>query len=326
MNILFLIGNGFDKNLGLDTSYSDFYRTYIKVETSDEDILKAKESITSSIENWSDLEIALGKFTEQVSSKDDFIKVFEDIGDNLAEYLKEEESKFDYKKLNKGKFFQSLTFPEKPLTITERNSITKFKNNWKGHQWRVNIMTFNYTETIEKMIGQTGSSIRLSNHNGSSPVTLDNIKHIHGYIDKRMVLGVNDQTQIANQTFMKGIDFAEAFIKPFCNETMGHEDDKWCSIVISKANLICVFGSSLGDTDKIWWEQIGERLKDENTRLIIFTRGEEIQLRREYKKSIQKRKIKEHFLQKTKLSKEDKSKLMSRIFIGVNTNIFDLLT
>lgn len=45
-----------------------------------------------------------------------------------------------------------------------------------------------------------------------------------------------------------------AIIKPFCNETMRHEDNKWCTNVIANADLICIFGSLLGDTDRFWWE------------------------------------------------------------------------
>ncbi len=326
MNTLFLIGNGFDLNLGLKTRYSDFYREYAKEKSNDKDINKLKNSITTSIENWSDMEIALGNFTSQVKTKDDFLKVHDHIGDNLAEYLKAEEDILDFKLLDKSKFLQSISNPEDFLNANEKAQIIMFKETWRSTStWRISIMTFNYTETIEKMIGANTYPIKISK-NGNSQIILQKIVHVHGYMDKRMVMGVNDQLQVANQKFMETIDFAEAFIKPFCNETMGHRDDKWCQNKVSTANLICIFGSSIGDTDKIWWEQIGKRLLYDQTCLIIFTRGEEIPLRREYKKSVQKRKIIEQFLSKTKLSKEDRNKVKSKIFVGVNTNLFNLLS
>ena len=43
MNITFLIGNGFDRNLGLATSYSEFVDYYKKLPSSTETILKFKE-------------------------------------------------------------------------------------------------------------------------------------------------------------------------------------------------------------------------------------------------------------------------------------------
>lgn len=326
MNTLFLIGNGFDLNLGLKTRYSDFYREYIKVKSNDEHINKLKKSITTSIENWSDMEIALGNFTSQVKTKDDFLKVHDDIGDHLAEYLKTEEKNFNYDLLDKSKFLQSISSPENFLNVNEENEIIKFKETWKSTSiWKINIINFNYTETIEEMLGKSVYPIKVSKI-GNSQIILQKIVHVHGYMDKRMVMGVNDQHQIANQKFMDSIDFAEAFIKPFCNTTMGHQDDKWCEDKVSTANLICIFGSSIGDTDKTWWELIGNRLLYDKTRLIIFTRGEEIPLRREYKKSAQKRKVTEHFLSKTKLSKEDRGKVKNKIFVAVNTELFNLLS
>lgn len=35
MNVTFLLGNGFDLNLGLSTSYKDFYSYYTKKEPND---------------------------------------------------------------------------------------------------------------------------------------------------------------------------------------------------------------------------------------------------------------------------------------------------
>ncbi len=42
MNILYILGNGFDINLGLKTRYSDFYKYYIGIESKDENIRKLK--------------------------------------------------------------------------------------------------------------------------------------------------------------------------------------------------------------------------------------------------------------------------------------------
>ena len=36
MKIVYLIGNGFDLNLGLKTSYRDFYKKYIKQKSNSE--------------------------------------------------------------------------------------------------------------------------------------------------------------------------------------------------------------------------------------------------------------------------------------------------
>ena len=45
MNIVYMLGNGFDINIGMDTRYSDFYKYYNNVSTSNEKIKKLKNSI-----------------------------------------------------------------------------------------------------------------------------------------------------------------------------------------------------------------------------------------------------------------------------------------
>ncbi|SDD38363.1 Bacteriophage abortive infection AbiH [Algoriphagus faecimaris] len=60
MNIVYLIGNGFDLNLVLNTKYSDFYEYYKSSKTSNPKILEIKNEISANLQNWSDLELALG--------------------------------------------------------------------------------------------------------------------------------------------------------------------------------------------------------------------------------------------------------------------------
>jgi len=40
MNIVFIIGNGFDLNLGLKTKYTDVYKDYCKTSTSDSELIR----------------------------------------------------------------------------------------------------------------------------------------------------------------------------------------------------------------------------------------------------------------------------------------------
>ena len=77
MNILFLIGNGFDLNLGMKTNYNDFYKYYASKQSSSDLIQKLKKEIDGNIENWSDLELALGKYPSALTRK--FLSVFHSI-------------------------------------------------------------------------------------------------------------------------------------------------------------------------------------------------------------------------------------------------------
>lgn len=323
MKILHIIGNGFDLNLGLKTSYKDFYDFYKSIKSSKNSINKLKTNISNNYKNWSDLELALGQYTEEFGTVDEFDEVFEDIGEQLAEYLKKEEAKFDFAEVNKAKFFENLVKPEVYLPIAETNKITTFKNNYASSAWIVDIFTFNYTTIIEKII-EENKNIRIGHHiKDSVAVTLRGVEHIHGYVDNRMILGVNDVSQLKNKEFHENVDVLEAIVKEKCNTAYGHTIDSQFKTKINQADIICIFGSSLGETDNIWWELIGEKLKGRNFPIIIFTKGEEvISPRIGYKTNRTKRKMTNYFLKKTKLSNAEIEEVSSNVFVALDTGMF----
>jgi hypothetical protein len=323
LKILHIIGNGFDLNLGLKTSYKDFYDFYKVQESTKISINNLKKNISNNYKNWSDLELALGQYTEEFNSVDEFDEVIEDIGEQLAEYLKLEESKFNFTEIDKEVFFENLVKPEIYLPVADTNKINTFKNNFANSAWVVDIYTFNYTTIIEKII-EDKKNIRIGNHLKSTlSVTLRNVEHIHGYVDNRMVLGVNDISQIKNKEFHENVDILEAIVKEKCNMAYGHTIDNQFKTKIKQADIICIFGSSLGDTDNIWWELIGNKLKEKNIPIIIFTKGEEvISPRIGYKNNRTKRKMINYFLKKTKLSNDEIENLSSNIFVAVDSGMF----
>lgn len=99
MDITFLLGNGLDIGFGLKSGYRDFYSYFIENASKDNLI---KESIEKdkkeNYPNWSDLEVALGNFTENISIEDNmkFISDKMELDKLLKQYLKKEETKFTY--------------------------------------------------------------------------------------------------------------------------------------------------------------------------------------------------------------------------------------
>jgi len=325
MNIVFLIGNGFDLHLGMKTRYSDFYDYYVSKKSSSQLIQKLKNEIDGNLENWSDLELALGKYTEDLNSTEEFNEVFDDIEDNLADYLDSVENKFDFNQFDGTELYKYFVFPEDALPSADKNKILKFKNIYNNSQWNLNLITFNYTQTLEKLTKYTGKPLQINEfiNRKNHPVVFNKIEHIHGYIHERMVLGVNDVSQISNNDFHKNQDIIETLIKDECNQAQKHTKDIWCKHIISNANLICIFGSSIGDTDNLWWQLIGEQLKRDCI-LIIFERGEVIPPRRPQRGKIAERNKKKYFLGKTNLSEEEKEIAANNVFIGINAEMFML--
>jgi hypothetical protein len=120
MNTVFLIGNGFDINLGLKTRYTDFYKYYNSKESKNESIKLLKNNISNNFNNWSDLEQALGQYTENFTTSDEFISVFEDLGDNLGDYLIALEKDFCTILFDKDKVAEYLCNPERYLSTADR--------------------------------------------------------------------------------------------------------------------------------------------------------------------------------------------------------------
>lgn len=90
MKITYIIGNGFDINLGLRTSYENFYKWYVRQSSEkDPDVVKKfKSEINNHIEkkgteiNWSDLEYGLGQYSSEVPTNH-FLELYMDIATGL---------------------------------------------------------------------------------------------------------------------------------------------------------------------------------------------------------------------------------------------------
>lgn len=328
MNILFILGNGFDINLGLKTRYQEFYDVYSKSHNLDDSVMKLKDHISKHTDGyWSDLEIALGKYTKEFKSVEEFDLVMDDIIISLSKYLKSIEEHFSKFSIDKEKFFNDLAHPERYLIPTQEEEINKFKRDYQNVHWDINIVTFNYTNIVEQIIGnlenpEIGYHLDSNKSSKIKNILMKNVEHIHGFVDNRMILGVNDLSQVANNDLHNDIDIQESIIKSQCNEANGEKSSIHFSNKIDQANLICVFGLSFGDSDKIWWEKLGKRLATSNSRMLIFDKAININQILSHKNNRLRRQTKNHFLQQTSLPKNLQDSISSRIYVGINTNMF----
>lgn len=326
MNITFLIGNGFDINLGLKTTYQAFYKYYVKRKSENPLIDELKKNIKGDYKTWADLELALGNYTQYLKDREEFETIFEDIQESLAEYISIEEEKYSYDIADKkNTLYENLVYPERWLPLADSNQIRDFKNLWGTETWNINIITFNYSKILEKIFDFKFKNIVLMRRSGSESILRD-IKHIHGYTDGNMILGVNDVSQISNIQFKDESDILDALIKPECNKALRHLIDKECEDIISSSQLICTYGLSIGDTDKVWWEKIGNHLLNiKNSLLLIFAWDENrISANQRYKLNQRIRPFKNGFLSKTGLSETDIEKIANKIIVGHNTDLFNI--
>lgn len=325
MNILYIIGNGFDLNIGMKTSYNDFYNYYQQLESTNPNVNKLKKFISQDFQNWSDLELTLGKYTEKIENEKEFHEIFEDIGDNLAEYLHKQESQYDFDGFEISKIINDLAEPENYLYESDYNKVRAFKEKKRNlifNVYDINVISFNYTKSFERILRCDNKGTFFGNDEDRVEYSL-NIEHIHGYVNDRMIMGVNDVSQIANSTFHDKQEIIESFIKKECNRICKHTVVEKFEEMIEVADIICVFGSSLGETDKMWWNKIGNQLK-RDIRIIVFYKSYDVIPRRRYKIGPIERQIKKTIMADLNMTEEEKNDAESKIHISVNSDMFAL--
>ncbi len=153
MNIVYIIGNGFDLNIGMKTSNKDFYKYYKSIHSESSLVNKLKKDISSNYETWSDLESGIGNYTEKIESIEDFDELFDNLRDELSNYIKRQEEEFDFTDLYTGDISKSLAYPENFLPIADTNSFGALRSKWNNSNWKIDIITLNYSRSLEKILG-----------------------------------------------------------------------------------------------------------------------------------------------------------------------------
>lgn len=329
MNILFIIGNGFDLRLGLPTGYPHFLNHYkeqnpkhnIEVKTSKEEFFKFIGLVEN--EEWKDLEVSLGNFTSHLTDKTRFLEFYRDINLSLVDYLSniEEEANSTFTNEQSEHLKQSLLTPYNYLNNREREL---FKEHLGGDLY-ASIISLNYTsflETLCKGYIEIGKSYdRPDDPDTFFYFTLNQIKHIHGRLtEKSILLGVDNEEQISNEDFRLDEDILDVMIKPRGNENIGSLIESTCQYLIKEADIIYIFGSSLGETDKTWWTAIKERFSNSQVIILYFVHDKNarsiLSTEMSFKRSARQQLVTALGLKGSEADYRD------RIFIALNTDMF----
>ena len=277
MVVTFLIGNGFDKQLGLDTGYDDFLKWYLALEPEpDEDIEKFKIFLKSSKKSkwWADAEIAMGEYLADFNRNniDTYYKNIRDFKEKLAIYLKEQQGLFicnDEKKT--AKMFRAFLANYHSDIVLNKHSrmFSKRKNT------SYNFINFNYTNTLANLIYYTkldGNYVYKEANAVSSFVgSFGNLFHVHGTLDSFIIMGVNDKSQLmVNDESMITDKMRRTVIKPITGSALGRTEMDDAEQLIRNSDILAVYGFSFGDSDKHWRDLVGEWLKISGHLLVFF--------------------------------------------------------
>lgn len=164
LNAVLIIGNGFDKSLGLNTGYSDFiqdetFKSLLKINNKFAKYLLEKKELN----NWIDIELELSIYTSRYpKSNNEFEKEFDQLSSQLQIFLKN----IDIRKKNKK---------SKAYKLIEE--IISFKTL---------IIDFNYTDSISNILKELKYDNNLIQH----------IK-VHGTLkDDNIIFGVDDKADL----------------------------------------------------------------------------------------------------------------------------------
>lgn len=280
MNITFLIGNGFDRNLGLDTTYSKFVEHYKKIAPKTDNLKKFHNYIKDNEELWSSAEIAMGKYTGELETgaAEVFSECHTDFCEKLAEYLKLQMERMDYDDSSESiiKAFSNLNKIIQSFPTQERDVLNAVYKNRNSEPITFNFICYNYTDTLDQCIFlvKNGSGSLGSHKYGNQVLnhSIGQICHVHGTVDNEMVFGVNDDSQISKADVFDCEDgdlYKNMLIKIQANASYLENTDSKAAQIIQNSHLIYIYGMSIGETDKLWWDRICTWLSGNGERQLI---------------------------------------------------------
>ncbi len=324
-----MIGNGFDLNLGLRTKFTDFYEYYGTMRTNDERpyVRNFLDKIKNNNKAWSDFEVSFGKYAQNFSDKnyEDYLSLWMDILLELGKYINSQQKNvMSSNSRPDNDAIHYLMSPDFFLARGARAPFDKLRARIGGPT-NIDVINFNYTSTFERLYNWRGTIETISSNH--SHAFLNSITHIHGTTQEHMILGVDNPSQIVCcDNIGRHERVKHRLIKPIANKNSMTLRDEDCAKRIANANIICIFGMSLGKTDQTWWQLVAERLRSPDARVIIFSRNKNIPANLGYLAGeLQYAKAKE-FLDVAGIDADQVSMLMDRISVSLNSGMFSHFT
>lgn len=335
MNITFLIGNGFDVGVGLKSKFSDYFPIYIEESRNKETSLKKlADDIDSNKAEWSYFERQLGVYLKNFNkdTKSEFIAQLKDFETGFISYLKKSEKLVDYSCTDE--IYNQMTsallyfYMNDNIPVLSKLQIENLFKTYERTAHIYNFINFNYTSILENCLATIKDGTVLNRRLASGTILSDKvgkITHIHGSIDRSPIMGVNDKSQIFNKELAEDNKFAKYLIKPMLNKARRMNYDVEAEKLIKNSHIICVYGMSLGETDKYWWNLILRWLNaDASRQLVIFVYDEEFSLSTQVDWLEKEDSLIDKLETFMEVDKSNIESLKKRIHMAIHKNIFEI--
>lgn len=324
MNITFIIGNGFDLQNKLETSFLHFFDYVTNNNEMNHDnpiYMNYKKSLSTNSAHWANFEKQLGKYTfnlKNQSEADNFIDDLTELRNDFIEYMKIQEKKFNINEDQKEDILKrTYEYFYSNLTTIESHKIRELISRYNGIKFH--FINFNYTNTLSNLVDPFSSEKITIN---KVIYSTEPVLHIHKTLKSGTFLGLDNMTQLNSDVFRKY--HLDSLIKPNSIREYGSNDMNIAKQKINLSKIIYIFGMAIGDTDKTWWQVIGDWLnsKNQDRYLIInkyYGKGQDYLAQHPHELLKFKHEAREDFLKHLSLSKAEKAKIEKRIYISIDS-------
>lgn len=274
MNITFLIGNGFDVNLGLKTQYKQFYPIFLnanKDRSPNDCIKKFCDMIEEDYEKWSDFEWAFAQNIKGTHTEvGEILKNFDEL---FSQYLKEQCEQLVYDSPDvQNKFAEFIVHPYRYLTKADSQKIEDFYNSRMNSTHFYRFINFNYTDTLQKLLNQ----LHLVQRTTNKGIFIDKKYaplHIHGSLDEKyMIIGVDSLSQLSDELMKENLRLNRHCVKASINREYGYySKENEYEQLIKLSDIIYAYGIGFGETDRRRWNVLKDWLQmNAAHKLVIF--------------------------------------------------------
>lgn len=225
---LLIVGNGFDLGIGFKTSYKDFMGSPNFPSSGSSGLAQHLVSVKESNLGWVDIEQELSNYSRILGEleKRNMIPDFQEAT---------EEFRSEHEEL-KNALWSYLRNATSQSPVIKRDNYAKrvLENFGIDHR----IVTFNYTDTIERLSRGYYST---QNHN---------LLHVHGSLEPgdSIVFGVEDSAELPKEHVF--------LYKAYSPSKKTYEFSQW----LKEADKIIFYGYSLGDTDRQYFAKFLQEL------------------------------------------------------------------
>lgn len=334
MDITFLVGNGFDIRMGIASAYKKVERHYVNLKKDDARLQAFQQSMAENGDYWSNFEYAIGQYTDVFPEEQqaNFQFCLDDFTEELILYLESEESKIDYDLCAediKKEFMRSISKYDASIPNRYRNELHQIIARNGGVTFR--FVSFNYTHILDQCLSRSFSSNTVvGNHTmkgtGYNHLVNADVLHIHGALPGPIIMGVDNPSQIANKKWADQRRFQQKLAKPAMNARAGSLVDDNVTKLINESSIICIYGMSLGETDKTWWKLIGGWLHGADHRLVLFGHNSsfsQVGLTHQQQFDIQDALI-DKFLDLAEIPAAERAALESKIYAVISPDLFNI--